>query len=67
MEARNSVLFAEGHHRRLKDHYEHWLENDGIVLVDKQLNKTFSNETFHKKVSTACKMLCYSLLILHKL
>jgi hypothetical protein len=35
MEARNSVLFVEVHHRRLKDDYEHWLENDGIVLVDK--------------------------------
>jgi hypothetical protein len=67
MEARNSVLFAEVHHRRLNDDYEHWLENDGIVLVDKQLNKSFLNETFHEKVSSACKMLCYSLLILHKL
>jgi hypothetical protein len=51
IEARNSVLFAEVQHDRAKEEYNHWLENDGITLVDKQLSKTFLKETFQEKVS----------------
>jgi hypothetical protein len=51
IEARNSVLFAEVHYKRLKEDYDHWLENDGLDLVDKQLNKSFLNDCFREKVS----------------
>jgi len=35
---------------RLKEKYDEWLQNDGILLVDKQLNKSFLTATYHEKV-----------------
>ena len=37
-------------HDRLKEKYDEWLQNDGILLVDKQLNKSFLTATYHEKV-----------------
>ena len=37
-------------HDCLKEKYDEWLQNDGILLVDKQLNKSFLIATYHEKV-----------------
>jgi len=57
IQARNSVLFAEVQYERLKEDYDHWLENDGLDLVDKQLNKNFLNDCFREKVGTVTVIL----------
>jgi len=57
IQARNSVLFAEVQYERLKEDYGHWLENDGLDLVDKQLNKSFLNDCFREKVGTVTVIL----------
>jgi hypothetical protein len=40
---------------RLKEDYDEWLQNDGILLVDKQLNKSFLKEAYSKKVRVSEK------------
>lgn len=50
VEARNSVLFGAVHHQRLTEDYEDWLQNDGMTLIEKQLNKSFLNDTISEKI-----------------
>jgi hypothetical protein len=36
---RNEVIFAEVHYSRLRNQYDRWLEDQGIYLTDKQVDK----------------------------
>jgi len=55
IQAWNSFLFAKVQYDRLKEDYDEWLQNDGILLVDKQLNKSFLKEAYSKKVRVSEK------------
>ena len=65
-EARNSYLFAKVQYDRVKEHYDEWLQNDGILLVDKQFQKSFLSLTFHEKVSLTWLHLCRNHIIIYK-
>jgi len=55
IQARNSFIFAKVQYDCLKENYDEWLQNDGILLVDKQLNKSFLKEAYSKKVRVSEK------------
>ena len=59
IEVRNSFLFAKVQYDRVKEHYDEWLQNDGILLVDKQLQRSFLSMTFQEKVSITLLHLCH--------
>jgi hypothetical protein len=39
---RNEVIFAEVHYNRLHNEYHRWLEDEGVLLTEKQVNKAAS-------------------------
>jgi hypothetical protein len=39
---RNAVIFAEVHYNRLQNEYNRWLEVEGVLLTEKQVNKAAS-------------------------
>ena len=55
IQARNSFLFAKVQYDRLKENYDEWIQNDGILLVDKQLNKSFLKKALSEKVRVSEK------------
>jgi hypothetical protein len=57
IQARSSFLFRKVQHDCLKENYGEWLQNDGILAVDKQLKKSFLNATYHDKVSISRRSL----------
>jgi hypothetical protein len=39
---KNAVIFAEVHYNRLQNEYNRWLEVEGVLLTEKQVNKAAS-------------------------
>ena len=52
VEARNRVLYATVQYSNIQSEYERWLETDGILLTDLQLEKKQMKDMLKEKVST---------------
>jgi len=48
--ARNEVIFAEAHFNRIQNDYDRFLEEEGVYLVDKQVDKAATFFLLHEKV-----------------
>jgi hypothetical protein len=60
---KNEVIFAEVHYNRLHNEYHRWLEDEGVLLTEKQVNKAASQFMLDEMVNKIYFLFNVSLII----